>query len=151
MRIERRVFIGVSTFFIVLNAAAIVIFLIAREPVDDEGWQFIERQRPVTTETPDGGISTTFFIVHDGLNFALFRRQIGGWEAASVNLWILANLPAYVSAHSVFYALQMKPGGTSKQHSDIATLTCVVVVVLQWLVIAALASIRRNAPRVAAV
>lgn len=122
--------------------APMIGFLIARPPLDADGWAFLERQRPRVT-IAGRGTATSFFI-HGGLNFALARRPIGGWEPAPVKLYQLFNLPAYVAANLTFNTLQQRRAGTSKLHSDIATAVFVLVGSVQWLAAAALLSARRS-------
>lgn len=59
--------------------APTVGFLMTRPPLDANGWAFLQKQRPRLTSTPDG-TEMSVFIVPDGLNFALARRPIRGWE-----------------------------------------------------------------------
>lgn len=138
MRINRRRFLALSLSILIAHVLAVGAFLWSRPRLDADGWAFLERQRPRLDA--DGA---TFFIVQDGLNFALARRPIGGWEPASVRLFQSVNLPAYSAALATFHGLQGRSGGSSKLHSDLATIVFAVVAVIQWGFISALLSLRR--------
>ena len=122
---------------VLIDAAAFAVVFIPRAAVDAEGWAFLERQRPSSS---DGSM----FFCHDCLNFAVFRRGIGGWDTVSANLLQLANLPAFYSAEAYFRSRQLRLGGTSKQNSDAATVVLVSVALGQCAALAVVASIRRR-------
>ena len=63
-----------------------------------------------------------FMVVADGLNFALFRRPLGGWETAFGHLFQLFNLVPCLASLSAFATLQSAHLASSKANSDIATL-----------------------------
>ena len=149
MRISRRRFILLTVAFMVGYLGPMFVFLGSRPPLDAHGWEFLERQRPRLTRTADG-THAEFFIVADGLNFALARRPIGGWESASVRAYESLNFPAVLAAHATFNALQARPTGTSKLHSDVATAVFVAVGLVQWLAVALTLSVAREARRAAA-
>jgi hypothetical protein len=145
--IRRKRFITVLAILLSPQLIAVLLFLIARAPLQPDHWRFLELQRP-TVKTTDHGSEATFFMVHDGLNFALARRAIGGWEEpASVKLFRAINAPALIASLITFNVLQMRPGGTSRSHSDIATVIFVVVAMTQWTIVSLLLSIRRTARR----
>ena len=124
------------------------VFLVSRPPLGEDGWEFLERQRPRRTTTADG-TQAELFMVADGLNFALARRPIGGWESASVRVYQLLNVPAVLAAHATFNTLQARPTGTSKLHSDVATAVFVAVGSVQWLAFALILSRTRRTGRAA--
>ncbi|HEY0142230.1 MAG TPA: hypothetical protein VGF48_15135 [Thermoanaerobaculia bacterium] len=146
LRISRKRFIVFASVFLLGYAGPMVVFLVSRSPLNADGWAFLERQRPRLTITSDG-TQVAFFIVADGLNFALARRPLGGWEPVSVRLYEVLNLPAVLAAHATFNALQARPTGTSRLHSDVATAVFVAVGTVQWLVCAMLLSLRRGVNR----
>ena len=82
----------------------------------------------------------------DCLNFAVFRRGIGGWESVSENMLQLANLPAFLVATEVFTSLEARRSGTSKDHSDSATVALVCVAALQCAALALPFSLRFKQP-----
>ncbi len=149
MRVSRKRFVYFAAVLLVGYVGPMFIFLISRPPLSDDSWALLEKQRP-TMRVTSSGTEMTFFIVADGLNFALARRPIGGWESASVKLYQLLNLPAFVSAHATFHALEARATGTSKLHSDIATGVFVTVGSIQWLILAAILGVRRSSDPAAA-
>jgi hypothetical protein len=147
MTIRRKRFITVLAILLAPQLIAVLLFLVARAPLQPDDWQFLERQRPIVKTTNDGA-EATFSVMHDGLNFALARRAIGGWdESASVKLFRYINAPALIASLISFNVLQMKPGGTSRSHSDIATIIFIAVAVTQWTIVSLLLSIQRTARR----
>src|SRR5712692_5984493 len=125
------------------NIVAWVAFVASRKPLDSQGWSFLELQRPKTTFTSTGS-ETSFTLVADGLNFALARRPIGGWETAFVKLLELTNFPAFGAALASFHSLQATPHGTSQSNSDLATAVFCIVSLAQWLGISFLLSLHRE-------
>src|SRR5687768_10433088 len=108
MRVDRKRYVLILLGLLVIDAAAFAIVFMPRPAIDDDGWAFLERQRPLTSS--DG----SFFLCHDCLNFAVFRRGIGGWETASARILQLANLPGFLAAQAYFTNRQWQPSGTSK-------------------------------------
>lgn len=127
MRIDTRAFRRVFVLLMILEAVAFAAVFIPRPALNDGQWQFLERQRPKFVP----GEPVELFTCADCLDFAVFRRGIGGWETRSANILQLANLPAFVAAHHVFSVRQWQPSGTSKQHSDLATIVLVVTVFVE--------------------
>ena len=137
MTIDRRRFRTVSLVILLAHVCAVGAFLVVRSPLRPDQWAFIERHRPAVN-------GTSFFLSHDGLNFALARRQIGGgWEAAPVRLFQIVNLPSYLAALTTFQLLHANPGGTAKLHSDLATAMFGAIAFIQWCLVALLLSMRR--------
>ena len=122
------------------NAAAWVLFLVVREPLDAQSWSSLEQQRP-WARPPNEFMSWC----SDCLNFALARRQVGGWEALLVSITMVLNLPATVAAWATFDALQATTIASSKFNSDVATAVFCIASALQWWLIAFLLSLRRSA------
>lgn len=139
MRIHIRVFLVLFVALTVSDLAGFVFVFRNRDPLTDEQWSFLENQRPHSTES---GMEINF--AADGLNFALARRAVGGWEPAPARAFLLANLPGYFGAHLLFATLQAQPFGTSKLHSDLATAVFATTAVGQWALVAYLVSRRRN-------
>jgi hypothetical protein len=133
MRFNVRSYLVAFVVLASVDAVAFVVVFGPRRTLTDEQWTFLERQR--LTPSADGQ-SVTLSLCSDCLNFAVFRRPIGGWETVSANLLQLANLPAFLSAQCVFSSRQMRSYGTSKEHSDVATIVLVVIAFLQCGVLA---------------
>jgi hypothetical protein len=137
MRIDSKRYVVILLWLVAIDAAGFAVVFVPRPPIDEDGWAFLERQRPSASK--DG----VMFGCHDCLNFAVFRRGIGGWETVSANLLQLANLPGFLAAQSFFARRQWQPTGTSKENSDAATLILVVTSVAQCAVFALAGSLRR--------
>jgi len=140
IHMSRRRFIVLSALFAAVNVTLWSAFVISRPPLDREGWQFLEKQRPQIVETPNG-FTESFNICADCTNLALARRPVGGWETALVKLTQAVDVVGYGVAVATFHALQDRPGGTSRSHSDVATAVFVIVSVLQWLTVAYVGSL----------
>jgi hypothetical protein len=149
MTISSRCFLVLASLLLTCYFVPMIVFVASRPPLDADGWAFLEKQRPKTTETANG-METTFFMVADGLNFALARRPIGGWESPPIRLFQLVNLPADLAAHMTFADLEARPAGSSRLHSDIATAVFVATGAIQWLAIALVLSVRGGVSRPAA-
>ena len=141
LAMNRKHFALLSAAFLAANGVAVIIFLASRPPLGPDSWSFLEQQRPRTTSTANGS-ETSFMMVADGLTFALARRPVGGWESRSFRAFQVVNLPAFVAALATFQSLQAMPGGTSKAHSDIATVVFGLVALAQWLALSFLLSVR---------
>lgn len=139
MRVSRTRMRVVSSVLLGLNACMVILFLVVRPALRDDGWSFLERQRPVRSEG-----EMTMTVVADGLNLALGRRAVGGWEMTSMRLYPLLNLPGYFASFFIFHVLQGFDLASSRMNSDIATVVFVIVAGIQWLSIAALCSIKRS-------
>jgi hypothetical protein len=85
----------------------------------------------------------------DCLDFAVFRRGFGGWETTAAKFLEVANLPAFLAATKVFSGRRWQFGGTSREQSDIATITLIVVSAAQWALFSLLLSIRTGRRRAA--
>ena len=129
------------------EAAACVAFVASRPAIDGAGWQFLEQQRPKVNA--DGG--TDFMLVADGLNFAVFRRPLGGWETAYGHLFQIVNVVPCIASLTAFNALQAVPLVSSKANSDLATAVFCGVAALQFARLAKLLSRTKAKPQVAAV
>lgn len=140
MRVHGRRFVLIFLSLLALDAAAFAFVFVPRTAIDDDGWAFLERQRPFASSPG------SFFLCHDCLNFAVFRRGIGGWETASAKTLELANLPGFAAAQAYFRNRQRQPTGTSQEHSDAATLILVMISTSQCALLALPASLRRNVP-----
>lgn len=140
MRIARNRFCVLATLLLGANLIAVAIFLVSRPPLDAGGWSFLERQRPIA-RTSGNDSQVEMVVVADGLNFALARRPIGGWESASVRVFQLMNLPAYAAAVVTFTIFQAMPSGNARRHSDLATVVFGIVSMAQWLGVSILLSI----------
>lgn len=138
MRIDLKRYVTVLLVAVTIDAAAFAVVFGTRPAIDSDGWAFLERQRPVNSS--DGSM----FLCHDCLNFALFRRGFGAWEPASGRLLQLANLPAFIVAQSYFMNRQWQPTGSSKEHSDAATLILISLSLAQCALLALVLSVRRK-------
>ena len=139
MRFSVRVFFVLFVTLVLADVGCFILVFFGRKPLTEAQWSFLEAQRPKRTET---GIELSFMF--DGLNFALARRAVGGWETAAANVYLLVNLPAELGAHALFSELQARPGGTSKLHSDLATAAFFTIAAAQWALLALLLSRRRS-------
>ena len=144
--INRKTFLLLLSAFLVANGTAVIIFLGSRPSLGPAGWSFLEQQRP-RIRTTEGGSEMTFTLVADGLTFALAHRPVSGWESPAFRAFQLVNMPAFAAALCTFQSLQEMPGGTSKQHSDIATVVYGVVAIAQWLILSLLLSVRPSIRR----
>lgn len=142
MRIDRKRMRIVATILLAMEAAFFSVFLLSRPALTAEEWGFLERQRPHYDET-----GMTMSLVADGLNFALARRAIGGWETAFGHIFILSHLPAFFTASLTFAFLQATSLGSSKLNSDLSTAVFVAVVSVQWLGVASILSLRASSAR----
>lgn len=138
MRVDLKRYLLIFLGLLTIDAAAFAVVFVPRPPLDDDGWAFLERQRPFMSQ--DG----SFFVCHDCLNFALFRRGFGGWENASAMLLQQANLPGFMAAQAYFSNRQWQRTGTSKGHSDAATVILLVISVAQCALLALIPSLRRS-------
>lgn len=138
MRVDLKRYVLILLVLVGVDAAAFAVVFVPRPTIDEDGWAFLERQRPLSSSDR---ISSS---CHDCLNFAVFRRAFGGWETTSANLLQLANLPGFLAAESYFTNRQWQPTGTSKEHSDAATLILVMIATGQCAVFALAVSIRRR-------
>ncbi|MBC7819886.1 MAG: hypothetical protein IAG10_23635, partial [Planctomycetaceae bacterium] len=138
MRVDLKRYVLILLVLVGIDVTAFAIVFAPRPTLDDDGWAFLERQRPSVSSDR---ISSS---CHDCLNFAVFRRGFGGWETAAANLLQLANLPGFLAAESYFTNRQWQPSGTSKEHSDAATLILIVISAAQCAVLALVGSIRRR-------
>lgn len=145
IRVNRRRFVRVFVILIVLDAIAFGFVLMPRPTLTSQQWAFLEAQRPRFAETTSG-TSLSISWCNDCLNFAVARRQFGGWETSSAQLLQLANLPAFLTAVVTFELLQFQPWGTSKLNSDLATFVLTAVVAFQCAAVAAAVSMSRARP-----
>lgn len=120
--------------------ASCIGLVVSRPALSPFGWQFLEQQRPKSDQA--GGV--TFTAVADGLDFAIFRRPLGGWETTFGHFFLLANILPCAASMSAFQILQAIPLFSAKTNSDLATLVFCVVAVVQFAAIAGLLSIRRR-------
>ena len=132
MHFDRKWMKVLAVVLLGLNACFVLAFVLARPPLRSDSWSFLDRQRP-----------SQMNMIADGLDFALARRPIGGWEPISVRLFLLVNVPAYFASFFTFQLLQESAAGSSRSNSDLATLVFVVLSVAQWLAVSALLSMRR--------
>jgi len=139
VRFSLRVFLGLLATLLLADVGGFILVFLGREPLTEAQWSFLEAQRPKRTEN---GIELNSVI--DGLNFALARRAVGGWETAAAKVYLLVNLPAELGAHALFSELQARPGGNSKLHSDFATAAFFTIAAAQWVLLALLLSRRRS-------
>lgn len=77
MRLDTRTFLLALALLVVFDAAAFIWVFMRRPPLTEDQWQFLESQRP---RRAMDGQTTHLFLCSDCLNFAVFRRGIGGWE-----------------------------------------------------------------------
>jgi hypothetical protein len=122
------------------EAVACAVFVASRPAIGPDGWEFLERQRPKSNT--DG--STTFTVVADALNFAIFRRPLGGWESTYGHLFQLLNVFPCLASFITFGILQTLPLTSSRLNSDIATLVFCAVAVVQFTAVATIFSIKRR-------
>jgi hypothetical protein len=135
MRVDTRTFRRVLSILVLLDALAFALVFAPRPALTEDQWQFLERQRPTAHGGLVGGCA-------DCLNFAVFRRGIGGWETFSAAALQLVNLPGFLLADKVFSELQRQPSGTSRQHSDLATIVLVTTATLECALAALVLSVR---------
>lgn len=138
MHIDIQRFLRALLALVVLDSVAFSVVFVPRPPFTEEQWAFLEARRP----KPSVSDVTMLFACADCLNFAVFRRGIGGWETFSANILQLVNLPAFLVAGEVFSARQARSSGSSKGNSDVATTVLVVAALVQCSVLALLWSIR---------
>jgi len=147
MRIEKRTFLRVFCVLLALDAVAFSVVFVPRPALKTEQWAFLDGQRPKPFIP---GVPMDLGSCADCLNFAVFRRGIGGWESASANILQLVNLPAFLAATEVFSSRQRQASGTSKGHSDLATVVLVTIAALQCALLAVPFSLRfKRNPRAA--
>jgi hypothetical protein len=133
MHFKTRAFFRVFFALVILDVAAFSVVFVRRPALTNRQWSFLDAQRPKDVVT---GQAMDLNACADCLDFAVFRRGIGGWESFSAKLLMLANLPAFAAARTVFAWGQQQSSRTSKDNSDLATIVLVATVGLQCAVAA---------------
>ena len=149
MKLNGKRFRRILLTLLLVDAVACGAFIIFRAPLREDGWAFLEKQRPRVTETASG-VEMSFTMVADGLNFAIFRRPIAGWESLTIRAFELYNVAPFLGAVASFETLQTSSFGHSKLNSDIATGVFCLLALVQFGLIALVASFAGDR-RVAAV